>query len=94
MLMEQQIKSQAAKFKALCDENRLKIIEQLQDGQKCAYELLDILNITQPTLSHHMKILCESGLVDGKKDGRWMHYSLNADEFNCLTGYLNQFAGL
>lgn len=91
MLMEQKIKDQAVKFKALCDENRLKIVEQLQEGQKCAYELLDILNITQPTLSHHMKILCESGLVEGKKDGRWMHYSLNADEFNGLTGYLEKF---
>ena len=91
MLMEQMIKSQAVKFKALCDENRLRIVEQLQEGQKCAYELLDILNITQPTLSHHMKILCESGLVEGKKDGRWMHYSLNADEFNELSGYLEKF---
>lgn len=91
MLMEQKIKDQAVKFKALCDENRLRIVEQLQEGQKCAYELLDILNITQPTLSHHMKILCESGLVEGKKDGRWMHYSLNTDEFNGLSGYLEKF---
>ena len=46
MLMEHSIKSQSAKFKALCDENRLKIVEQLREGQKCACELLDILNIT------------------------------------------------
>lgn len=91
MLMEQKIKGPAVKFKALCDENRLRIVEQLQEGQKCAYELLDILNITQPTLSHHMKILCESGLVEGKKDGRWMHYSLNADAFSSLIGYLKKF---
>lgn len=91
MLMEHSIKSQSAKFKALCDENRLKIVEQLREGQKCACELLDILNITQPTLSHHMKILCESGLVEGKKDGRWMHYSLNKCEFSDLKSYIDIF---
>lgn len=93
MLMEHSIKSQSAKFKALCDENRLKIVEQLREGQKCACELLDILNITQPTLSHHMKILCESGLVEGKKDGRWMHYSLNEGEFSDLRSYIDIFMG-
>lgn len=92
MLMEHETKNQAVKFKALCDENRLRIVEQLRSGQKCACELLDILNITQPTLSHHMKILCESGLVEGKKDGRWMHYSLNSAEFSELKNYLNVFA--
>lgn len=93
MLMEHSIKSQSAKFKALCDENRLKIVEQLREGQKCACELLDILNITQPTLSHHMKILCESGLVEGKKDGRWMHYSLNEGEFSVLRSYIDILMG-
>ncbi len=64
-------------FKAFCDEQRLAILELLQDGEKCACELLDKLDISQSTLSHHMKILCDSGIVDGRKDGKWMHYSIS-----------------
>ena len=48
-------------FKAFCDENRIKIIKLLRSGEKCACKLLEEINVTQPTLSHHMKILCESG---------------------------------
>ena len=65
-------------FKALCDENRLMILEMLQSGEKCACVLLEKLNITQPTLSHHMKILVESGIVSSRKQGKWTHYSINA----------------
>ena len=64
-------------FKAFCDENRLMIIEMLQSGEKCACALLARLRISQPTLSHHMKILCDCGLVVGRKDGKWTYYSLN-----------------
>ena len=66
-------------IKALADENRLAILELLQDGQKCACVILEELKITQPTLSHHMKILCDSGIVDSCKDGKWMHYSLSLE---------------
>ena len=64
-------------FKAFCDENRVKIIELLRHGEKCACKLLEELNISQPTLSHHMKILCESGIVQSRQDGKWTHYSLS-----------------
>lgn len=63
-------------FKALCDENRVQIMKLLRTGEKCACKLLDELNISQPTLSHHMKILCDAGLVTGRKEGKWMHYSI------------------
>lgn len=66
-------------FKALCDSNRLMIIEMLQGDEKCACKLLDELNIAQSTLSHHMKILCDSGIVNGRRDGKWMHYTLNKE---------------
>ncbi|HOO28571.1 MAG TPA: metalloregulator ArsR/SmtB family transcription factor [Lachnospiraceae bacterium] len=69
----------ARMMKALADENRLSILELLQDGEKCACVLLEELNITQPTLSHHMKILCDSGIVEGRRDGKWTHYSLSAE---------------
>ena len=64
-------------FKAFCDENRIKILQLLMHGEKCACVLLEELNITQPTLSHHMKILCDSGIVESQKDGKWMHYSIS-----------------
>ena len=50
--------------KALGDANRLKIVKMLSDGEKCGCKLLESFEITQPTLSHHMKILCECGLVE------------------------------
>lgn len=70
-------KQTALIFKAFCDENRVRIIKSLRSGEKCACKLLEELNITQPTLSHHMKILCDSGIVVGRKDGKWMHYSIS-----------------
>lgn len=64
-------------FKALADETRLKIIELLSSGEMCACQLLENFNITQPTLSYHMKILCDSGIVKGRREGAWMYYSNN-----------------
>ena len=66
-------------FKALCDENRVQIFRLLQNGERCACHLLEEMALTQPTLSHHMKILCDSGLVIGRKQGKWMHYSISAE---------------
>lgn len=66
-------------FKALADENRLEIMRLLQGGEKCGCVLLEMLDITQPTLSHHMKILCDAELVNARKKGTWMHYSLSAE---------------
>lgn len=66
-------------FKAFCDENRLMILEMLQTGEKCACHLLEQMNIGQSTLSHHMKILCESGIVSGRKEGKWTYYSINSE---------------
>ena len=58
----------ASMFKAFCDENRIQILELLQGGERCACSLLEEMQITQPTLSHHMKILCDSGVVIGRKE--------------------------
>lgn len=67
----------ATVFKAFCDENRIRILKLLRTGEKCACKLLEEINVTQPTLSHHMKILCDSGVVVGRKDGKWTHYSIS-----------------
>jgi len=64
-------------LKAFADTNRLLIIEMLSCGELCACKILKKLGITQPTLSHHMKILCECELVSGRKDGKWTYYTLN-----------------
>ena len=75
--MASSYKETARVFKAFCDENRLHILEMLRSGEKCACMLLDELQISQSTLSHHMKILCDSGIVQGRKEGKWVHYSID-----------------
>ena len=80
----------AAIFKAFCDENRIRIIKLLRSGEKCACKLLEEINVTQPTLSHHMKILCDSGVVVGRKEGKWMHYSISAEGTKVATELLKE----
>ncbi len=64
-------------FKALCDAKRLAIIELLRSGEKCACKLIEASGMGQSTLSYHMKILCESGFVKSRNEGKWTHYSLS-----------------
>ncbi|MCL2573683.1 MAG: metalloregulator ArsR/SmtB family transcription factor [Defluviitaleaceae bacterium] len=64
-------------FKAFCDETRLAALSLLQSVEKCACELLVRVRVGQSTLSHHMKILVESGIVNARKEGKWMYYSIN-----------------
>ena len=77
-------------FKAFCDANRLTILGLLQSGEKCACKLLEELNIGQPTLSHHMKILTDSKIVNVRKDGKWSHYSLSREGIQFAIDYLDQ----
>ena len=63
-------------MKALSDPNRVKIIKLLQQRMMCVCELQASLSIAQPTVSKHLKILEEAGLVDFRKDGLWANYSL------------------
>ena len=85
-------KSVATVFKAFCDENRLQILESLRAGEKCACELLEEMQITQPTLSHHMKILCDSGIVVGRKEGKWMQYSISGEGIEKIRQYIDYFS--
>jgi ArsR family transcriptional regulator len=82
----------ARKIKALADENRLAIMLALQHGEKCGCVLLEEMNITQPTLSHHMKILCDSGLVSSRKEGKWMHYSLSKEGITSFRNMIGTYA--
>lgn len=67
----------AGVFKAFCDETRLQVLSMLRSGEKCACVLLEEVDVGQSTLSHHMKILIESGIVSARKDGKWTHYSIS-----------------
>lgn len=65
-------------FRALADENRLAVVRSLAGrGEMCACQLLDGLDISQPTLSHHMRVLCDCGLVRCRRQGRWCYYSID-----------------
>ena len=74
--------------KAMSDSNRLRIIEMLTQGERCACNLLKELKVTQPTLSHHMKVLSDCGLVRFYKDGKWQHYSINCEKFKEYKDYI------
>ena len=81
---------EARVLKAFCDENRLMILEILQNGEACACTLLDTLNISQSTLSHHMKILCESGVVISRKEGKWTYYDISSNGCNEAVMYIQK----
>ncbi|MDD3126819.1 MAG: metalloregulator ArsR/SmtB family transcription factor [Candidatus Izemoplasmatales bacterium] len=76
-------------FKALSDETRVQVMKMLSTENLCACQLLKELNISQPTLSHHMRILCESGLVIANKAGKWVHYRINAVMFDQIKTFFD-----
>ncbi len=74
-------------FKVISDETRLKIIDMLSYGEMCACDILEEVSISQSTLSYHMKILSESGLVNATRCGAWMKYTLNKDRTNEVINF-------
>ncbi|MDF2540948.1 MAG: transcriptional regulator ArsR family [Herbinix sp.] len=90
--MDEKYVKYALIFKALSDANRLLIIDSLMSGECCACRILDQLQITQPTLSHHMKILSDNNIVNVRKDGKWMYYSLNCAKFAEIKEVLELFS--
>lgn len=80
----------AAIMKALSDENRVHIVSMIaKQDDICACNILDDLGINQSTLSYHMKALCSTGLVTCRKEGRWMHYSLDHERVSRLRLFLD-----
>ena len=84
--MDEQVVSSICK--ALSDSNRLKIIKILTQGELCACQLLERLDINHSTLSHHMKVLAECNLVNIRKNGKWSHYSLNCKTLSAFREYI------
>ncbi|MBN2852517.1 MAG: winged helix-turn-helix transcriptional regulator [Clostridia bacterium] len=81
-------------LKAFCDENRLMILKHLQSGASCACNLLQKLDIAQSTLSHHMGILVDSGIVIAEKDGKWIYYKISVSGIKKAKEILNRFTAL
>lgn len=77
-------------FKVFTDAKRLKIIEMLSDGELCACKIQEQFNITQPTLSHDMKLLCDTGIVLCRKEGRWCYYSLDNQRLDEILDIFNE----
>ena len=75
--METVYEMRARVFKALCDERRQRILELLHGGEKCACVLIEEMGMPQSSLSYHMKILCESGIVTSREEGKWTHYQIS-----------------
>lgn len=78
-------------LKAMADETRLAILEMLSQEELCACHILEAFDITQPTLSYHMRILVESGLVDSKKDGTWTRYNINPQAMTSFNAKVSEF---
>jgi ArsR family transcriptional regulator len=84
----------ASLLKVLGEPNRLLLLEKIMAGVQCNCDLGASLSLAPNLVSHHLSILCESGLVDSKRDetdGRWIFYSINEDRFNELKDVLTRF---
>ena len=76
-------------FHALSDETRLEIVTMLSGGERCVCELMDALDVAQSRLSFHLRVLKDAGIVMDRKDGRWVHYSLNRGRFDEMEALLH-----
>ena len=75
--METVYAERARVFKALCDARRQRILELLHGGEKGACVLIDEMSMPQSSLSYHMKILCDSGIVVSREEGKWTYYRIS-----------------
>lgn len=87
-MQKQKYIEKAEMFKVLSDSNRLQIIDMLSCGEMCVCKILEKFNITQPTLSHHLKVLADSGIVVSRKEANWMYYKLNDKKIQEITEFL------
>lgn len=92
--MNTEYEKNAKIFKALCDHNRLRILELLRSGEKCAYVIQEKINVTQSGLSYHMKILCESGIVNSRQEGKLTYYFISEIGKNNAINLLKQLTTL
>jgi ArsR family transcriptional regulator len=67
-------------FKALSDETRLKILKLLENGELCVCDLFTALDMSQPKVSFHLGVLKEAGIIKDRKQGKWIHYTLDTSD--------------
>jgi ArsR family transcriptional regulator, arsenate/arsenite/antimonite-responsive transcriptional repressor len=79
-------------LKALADETRVRIVHILSCGELCACDIQAYFDLTQPTLSHHLSLLVDSGLVVARPEGKWTHYSLSKETFGFLESFIAQIS--
>lgn len=87
-------KTTARVFKAFCDENRLQILNLLKENELCAFQLQEELEIGQSTLSHHMKVLCQSGIVTARREGKWTYYRIDEEGSRHAIDLLQKLTGV
>ena len=76
-VMESDLAAGVRLLKAVADETRLSILRQLrQCGEVCACDFVSCCDVAQPTVSHHLKVLREAGLIEGERRGSWIYYCL------------------
>jgi len=75
-------------LKVMGDKHRIAILKRLKDGEKSASEILNGMDIGQPTLSHHMQFLCRCGIVKSRRDGKWVRYSIDRDLMDEMRAFL------
>ena len=92
--MESIYEQRAKVFKAFCDERRQRILELLQNGEQCACKLIEGTGMAQSTLSYHMKILCDSGIVKSREVGKWTHYRIDPEGVRTASDLLTQITTL
>ena len=78
----------AARFKALGDPTRLRILEIVAGGERCVCDLVDQIDVPQPLLSHHLKTLREAGILTHRKEGRWSYYALDRERLDACHGVI------
>ena len=76
-------------LKAVSDENRLKIICFLKEGEKCVCEIVEFLELPQNLISHHLKVLRKQNILNARKDGLKVHYSINIKNISNNINYFN-----
>jgi len=81
-------------FKAMSDENRLRIIDLLKEKERTASDLLELMDFGQSTLSHHMKILMNAGVVSAKRQGKWVIYSIDPGAMDRMQDWISRYIAI
>lgn len=85
----------ADRLKALSDPTRLRLFSMISaGGEQCACDLTEPLGVSQPTVSHHLRVLGEAGLVHREQRGKWAYYSVDREELAAISEFLDPAAVL